>query len=114
MVDEVALIPYPHNNIRSLLTELSEELDDRFARFRRGTRYEAVRQSDVRVFMLVFRGIGAISALAETLKVSRQAAHKLCTSSIQALRRTAVVASASSSMRVKVAFASPSTAALSG
>ena len=65
----------PLDNIRSLLSNLSVEIDYRFIRFRRGTRYENVRPSDVRVFVAATRGRRTISDVAMALNVTRQAVH---------------------------------------
>ena len=65
----------PLDNIRSLLSNLSVEIDYRLIRFRRGTRYENVRPSDVRVFVAATRGRRTISDVAMALNVTRQAVH---------------------------------------
>ncbi len=74
MVEE-ELSAIPIDNIRSLLYILAESLDERLKQYRKGTRYESVRPSDVRVFMIVWRQARTMSEIARVLKVSRQAVH---------------------------------------
>lgn len=73
MIDENA--PIPIDNIRSLLYILSEALDGRLKHYRKGTRYETVRPSDIRVFMAAWRQPQTVSQIARALNVSRQAVH---------------------------------------
>jgi DNA-binding MarR family transcriptional regulator len=63
----------PVDNIRSLLHFVIQCLDDRLQVYRKGTRYEAVRPSDVRVFVSALRQPRRITDLAKALKISRQA-----------------------------------------
>jgi DNA-binding MarR family transcriptional regulator len=65
----------PFDNIRGLLQDLASELDRRGAHHRKGTRYENVRQSDVRVFIIASRQSRTVSDIARELDVSRQAVH---------------------------------------
>ncbi len=74
MIDDEASA-VPKNNIRSLLQVVSDGFDARLSSYRRGTRYESVRPSDVRVFVLALRQPRSIAELARILKVSRQAVH---------------------------------------
>jgi DNA-binding MarR family transcriptional regulator len=62
-------------NLRTLMHNLGQELDQRVAFLRRGTAYEKVRPSDVRVFVYIALGTGTISDVARVLGVSRQAVH---------------------------------------
>jgi DNA-binding MarR family transcriptional regulator len=75
MIDDPDSTVIRADNIRSLMVDLAAEIDNRFARFRRGTRYESVRPSDVRVFVAATRGSLTISEIAGRLDVSRQAVH---------------------------------------
>lgn len=63
----------PVNNLRTLLQNVSEGFDTRLEVLRRGTRYESVRRSDIRVGFLAFRRPQTMAELARTLKISRQA-----------------------------------------
>lgn len=63
------------DNIRSLIYLLASELDQRIAAFRRGTPYEHVRASDIRVFVYASAGNSSISEVARMLGISRQAVH---------------------------------------
>jgi DNA-binding MarR family transcriptional regulator len=67
---------YPQQNIRLLLTELGNGIDNRFQALRGGTRYEGVRNFDVKVFARAFRQPGTVADIARTLEVSRQAVHQ--------------------------------------
>jgi DNA-binding MarR family transcriptional regulator len=77
----------PSNNIRSLLQGVSDGLDARFAAYRSGTRFENIRPSDVRVFVLALRHPRSMAELARILHVSRQAVH----ASVNRLRQLKVV-----------------------
>jgi DNA-binding MarR family transcriptional regulator len=66
-------VPPPADNIRTLLYHLGTALDERLTLFRRGTPYEKVRPSDVRVFVAAARQPSTISEIARALKVTRQA-----------------------------------------
>lgn len=68
-------------NLRSLLFYLGLAIDDRLSQLRKGTPYEKVRPSDVRVFVRVLRAPQTISEIARALHVTRQAAQ----SSVQRL-----------------------------
>lgn len=63
------------DNIRSLIYLLGSEMDQRIALFRRGTPYEHVRPSDIRVFVYASAGNASISEVARLLGISRQAVH---------------------------------------
>jgi DNA-binding MarR family transcriptional regulator len=63
------------DNIRSLIYLFGSELDQRIAAFRRGTPYEHVRASDIRVFVYASAGNSSISEVARLLGISRQAVH---------------------------------------
>ncbi len=63
----------PVDNIRSLLHFVIQCLDERLQVYRKGTRYESVRPSDVRVFVSALRQPRRITDLAKALKISRQA-----------------------------------------
>lgn len=82
----------PNDNIRTLLHDLGNALDERFAQFRRGTIYESVRPSDVRVFVRATRAPQTISEIARSLGVSRQAVQI----SVQRLQKLQVLSSKSS------------------
>ena len=72
MVDENA-IPPAQDNLRTLLFYLGLSIDDRLSQLRRGTPYEKVRPSDVRVFIRALRLSQTISEIARELRVTRQA-----------------------------------------
>jgi DNA-binding MarR family transcriptional regulator len=65
----------PFDNIRGLLQDFTTLLDDRITAYRRGTRYENVRRSDVRVFISATRKAQSVADIARELEVSRQAVH---------------------------------------
>jgi DNA-binding MarR family transcriptional regulator len=67
--------PFPADNIRSLILELTLVLDSHYAELRRGTRYENLRKSDIKVFALASQEPRSMAALARYLEVSRQAVH---------------------------------------
>jgi DNA-binding MarR family transcriptional regulator len=72
MVDEMnGLIPV--DNIRSLALYLGQELDKRLEVYRKGTIYQGVRPSEVRVFVSAARKRQTISQIARALNISRQA-----------------------------------------
>jgi DNA-binding MarR family transcriptional regulator len=87
MPDDQAARVIPFDNIRGLLQDLTSELDRRAIAFRKGTRYENARQSDVRVFILASRQARSESELARELEVTRQSVH----ASVQRLRQMDVV-----------------------
>lgn len=72
MADDLAPT-VPVDNIRSLVLFVGHCIDDRMQTYRKGTRYEAVRPSDVRVFVSAMRQPLRITDLAKALKISRQA-----------------------------------------
>ena len=87
MVDEqVSRVPI--DNIRTLLYYLGLAIDGRMSQYRRGTPYENVRPSDVRVFVRASRGTYTISEIARELQITRQAAQ----SSVQRLIKLQVIA----------------------
>jgi DNA-binding MarR family transcriptional regulator len=88
MLDDQESTAIPQDNLRSLNMYLAKEIDRRFSIFRRGTRYENVRPSDVRVFVLASRGPQTISVMAGVLDVSRQAVH----ASVQRLVKLGILA----------------------
>jgi DNA-binding MarR family transcriptional regulator len=65
----------PFSNIRGLLQDFTTLLDERITDYRRGTRYERVRRSDVRVFISATRKVQTVAEIARELEVSRQAVH---------------------------------------
>jgi DNA-binding MarR family transcriptional regulator len=75
MIDDMSGRAIAYDNIRGLLQDLIGQLDQRFTLHRRGTRYEAVRQSDIKVFILASRQPRTVSDMARELLVSRQAVH---------------------------------------
>jgi DNA-binding MarR family transcriptional regulator len=68
-------IEFPAQNIRSLLHEISVAIDKNLQKQRKGSRYEHVRDSDVKVFMRAFRSEATVSEIARSLNVTRQAVH---------------------------------------
>lgn len=64
----------PQDNLRTLLYYLGLALDDRLSQLRKGTPYEKVRPSDVRVFVRALRHSQSISEIARELRITRQAA----------------------------------------
>ena len=87
MVDEqVSRVPI--DNIRTLLYYLGLAIDERMSQYRRGTPYENVRPSDVRVFVRASRNSFTISDIARELQITRQAAQ----SSVQRLIKLQVIA----------------------
>lgn len=87
MVDNMKL-EFPTQNIRSLLHEISVAIDKNLQTQRQGSRYEGVRDSDVKVFMRAFRSEATVSEIARSLNVSRQAIH----ASVQRLMELGVLA----------------------
>jgi DNA-binding MarR family transcriptional regulator len=75
------------DNIRTMLYFLGVALDERMTHYRKGTVYESVRPSDVRVFMRAIRKKQTISEIARELNISRQAAQ----SSVQRLQKLQVL-----------------------
>ena len=82
MVDENDK-PLAQDNLRTLLFYLGLAIDDRLSQLRRGTPYEKVRPSDVRVFVRAFRKPQTISEIARDMQITRQAAQ----SSVQRLMK---------------------------
>jgi DNA-binding MarR family transcriptional regulator len=66
--------PPPIDNFRTLLYHLGQALDVRLSHYRRGTIYESVRPSDVRVFVAATRKRQTISDIAREIQITRQAA----------------------------------------
>ena len=87
MPDEHRTRAIPFDNIRGLLQDLSSELDRRTIAHRKGTRYEKVRQSDVRVFIMASRQPRSEAEIARELEVTRQAVH----GSVQRLKALGVL-----------------------
>jgi DNA-binding MarR family transcriptional regulator len=87
MVDDQAS-QVPIDNIRTLLYYLGLAIDGRMSQYRRGTPYENVRPSDVRVFVRASRSTYTISEIARELQITRQAAQ----SSVQRLIKLQVIA----------------------
>ncbi len=85
MIDGELAVPL--NNIRSLIQGVSDGLDAKLHAYRKGTRYESVRPSDVRVFVLALRQPRSISELARILGVTRQAVH----ASVKRLRQLKII-----------------------
>lgn len=81
-------IPFPSQNIRSLLQEISMGVDHRLQELRVGSRYASVRNSDVRVFMRAYRGPSTVAEMARVLDISRQAVH----ASVKRLQALKIVA----------------------
>jgi DNA-binding MarR family transcriptional regulator len=75
------------DNIRTMLYYLGVALDERLSHYRKGTVYETVRPSDVRVFVRATRKKQTISELSRELGVSRQAVQ----SSVQRLQKLQVL-----------------------
>jgi DNA-binding MarR family transcriptional regulator len=63
----------PQNTLYNLLQQLSFLLDNRYTDLRSGTRYSAVRPSDVRVFVQIARQARGESEIAKAMNVTRQA-----------------------------------------
>jgi DNA-binding MarR family transcriptional regulator len=87
MVDE-QLERVPIDNIRTLLYYFGLAIDARMSQYRRGTPYENVRPSDVRVFVRASRNTFTISEIARELHITRQAAQ----SSVHRLIKLQVIA----------------------
>ena len=81
-------IPFPTQNIRSLLQEISTGLDHRLQELRVGSRYANVRNSDVKVFMRAYREPSTVAEMARVLDISRQAVH----ASVKRLQALKIVA----------------------
>ena len=64
------------DNIKGLVQDVVEMLDERMAKLREGTPLEGVRPSDAKTFMLAARHPRTISDIAKAMNVSRQAVHK--------------------------------------
>jgi DNA-binding MarR family transcriptional regulator len=85
MIDKQPLIS--NTNLRSLILYLGDGMDARLAGYRKGTRYEKVRASDVKVFTFAYRTPRTISELSRMMNISRQAVH----ASVHRLRELKVV-----------------------
>ncbi len=86
MADDSPQVP-PYDNIRNLFYKLAPVLDQRSVKYRKGTRYEHVWQSDARVFVQATRRKMSLSEIARELKITRQAVQ----ASIKRLRKLDVV-----------------------
>jgi DNA-binding MarR family transcriptional regulator len=75
MADDQPQRAIPFDNIRGLAQDLIGELDRRGDVHRRGTRYENIRRSDVRVGVLASRQPQTMADIARKLGVTRQAVH---------------------------------------
>jgi DNA-binding MarR family transcriptional regulator len=71
----------PFDNLRGLLQDLMGELDRRIFTHIKGTRYQRIRPSDLRVGIMASRQPRSVSVIARELEISRQAVH----SSVQRL-----------------------------
>lgn len=63
------------DNIKGLVQDLVEKLDERMNALREGTILETVRPSDAKTFMLASRHPRTVADLAKAMDVSRQATH---------------------------------------
>jgi DNA-binding MarR family transcriptional regulator len=86
MGDDTNKIPR-YDNIRNLFYHLAHVLDQRGIQYRKGTRYEHVRQSDAQVFVQATRRKMSMSEIARELKITRQAVQ----ASVKRLRELDVV-----------------------
>jgi len=86
MADRPSEIPR-YDNIRNLFYHLANVLDQRGVQYRKGTRYEHVRQSDAQVFVQATRRKMSMSEIARELKITRQAVQ----ASVKRLRELDVV-----------------------
>ena len=75
MVDKERASPR-YDNIKGLVQDLTEQLDQRMEVFRVGTPFEGVRASDAKTFKLASRQPKSIAKIAKAQDISRQAAHK--------------------------------------
>jgi DNA-binding MarR family transcriptional regulator len=80
-------LPIPFDNIRGMLQLFTIQLDHRLVKFREGTRFAKVRQSDIRIFISAVRTPQTIAELAREHHVTRQAVQ----SSVQRLAQLGVV-----------------------
>ncbi|WP_299472942.1 helix-turn-helix domain-containing protein [uncultured Roseibium sp.] len=62
-------------NIRGLVSDANEYLDQRMVELRKGTGLDAARPADANIFMMISRHPRTISELARDKGVSRQAVH---------------------------------------
>ncbi len=69
--EKKSLIPF--NNLRGLIQDLSEQLDERMIELRSGTPLDRVRPFDAKVFMLASRAPRSSAKIARALNVSKQA-----------------------------------------
>jgi len=63
------------DNIRGLVQDLAEQLDNRMVELRKSSPATSVRPADAKVFMLIARHPRSLSQLAMAMDISRQAAH---------------------------------------
>jgi DNA-binding MarR family transcriptional regulator len=68
-------VPFPTQNIRSLVQEIAMNVDNRLQELRAGSRYANVRNSDVRVFIRAYRSPATVAEIARILDITRQAVH---------------------------------------
>jgi DNA-binding MarR family transcriptional regulator len=87
MVDDLVKRAIPYDNIRGLLQDLMGELDQRIFKLIKGTRYENIRPSDLRVGIMASRKPRTETEIAGELEISRQAVH----SSVKRLMELEVV-----------------------
>jgi hypothetical protein len=69
------LVDFPDNNIRKLLKDAVDHVDDLIHDFLQGSKYEGLRTSDGLVLVNVNRGFNTAPAIARELGISRQAVH---------------------------------------
>lgn len=74
MIDK-ADFALPKDNLRTLFSLLSDQLDQRVMNLRVGTEFAGVRVSDVRTFIYASAGGVSISELSTALGITRQAVH---------------------------------------
>jgi DNA-binding MarR family transcriptional regulator len=75
-MDDKKIKQVGQNNIRGLIQDISERLDMRSNELRAETAFASTRPADAKTFMLISRHSRGLTALAQALKISRQAAHK--------------------------------------
>ena len=74
MLDHVQTV-IPFSNIRGLMQDFTLQLDRMIGEQRRGTKYEKVRKSDIRVFISISRRKQTVTEIAREMDVTRQAIH---------------------------------------
>lgn len=87
MIDDADQAFVPSDNIRTLMYLMGLASEERLVSFRKGTVYESVRSSDVRLFVIAGQKPQTISEIARVLSITRQAAQ----SSVQRLQKLQVV-----------------------